>query len=109
MVALAIVQAKQPLFEDRVLAVPQCESKAQPLVIVTETGETIFTPMIGTRPCLIVGKIIPRIAVLAVVFADRSPLSLAEVGTPLLPRHSSPSRLVETLLHRLPAFWASLV
>jgi hypothetical protein len=37
-------------------------------------------------------------------------LALTEIGAPLLPRHSSLSRLVETqLLHRLPAFWASLV
>ena len=98
MVALAIVQAEQPLLEDRVLAVPQCEGKAQPLVIVTETGETILTPMIGTRSRLIVREIIPRIAVLAIVLANRSPLSLAEVGPPLLPGHTLLARLIKAHL-----------
>ena len=35
-VALAIGQAEQPLLEDRVLAVPQRDGKAQPLVVVAE-------------------------------------------------------------------------
>src|SRR3954447_21613083 len=39
----------------------------------------------------------PRVAVLAVVLADRSPLPLAEVRTPLAPRHSL-ARLTKTLL-----------
>jgi hypothetical protein len=109
-IALAIGQAEQPLLENRVLAVPQRHGKAQPLMVVTETGETVLAPMIGAGARLIVGKIIPRISVLAVVLANGAPLALAKIRPPLLPRHSSLSRLVETqLLHRLPAFWASLV
>ena len=98
MVALAIVQAEQPLLEDRVLAVPQREGEAQPLVVVTETGETILTPMIGSRSRLIVREIIPCIAVLAVVLADRAPLAFAKVGASLLPRHPLLTRLVEAYL-----------
>src|ERR1700730_11721460 len=110
MVALAIVQAEQPLLEDRVLAVPQREGEAQPLVVVTETGETILTPMIGSRSRLIVREIIPCIAVLAVVLADRSPLSLAEVGAPLLPGHAVLARFVEAqFFSRLRPFRARLI
>ena len=47
MIGLAIGQAKCALFEDRILAVPQDQRKTQPLVIVTETGETILAPVIG--------------------------------------------------------------
>jgi hypothetical protein len=53
-VSLAVGQAEQPLLEDRVLAVPQGEGKAQPLVVVAETREAILAPMIGTRARLIV-------------------------------------------------------
>jgi hypothetical protein len=69
-----------------------------------------YSPVIGARAGLIVREIVPRVAVLAVVLADRAPLAFAEIGPPLFPRHSALSRLVETqFLHRFPAFWASLV
>ena len=46
-IALAVGQAERPLLQDRILAVPQDQRKTQPLVIVTETGETILAPVIG--------------------------------------------------------------
>ncbi len=42
--------------------------------------------MIGARARLIVGKIGPGVAILAVVFPDGSPLAFAEIGAPQLPR-----------------------
>src|SRR4051812_47990642 len=44
------------------------------------------------------GEVVPRVAVAAVVFADRTPLPLAEIGTPLLPRHAGFPRIVQPLL-----------
>src|ERR1700730_18085878 len=109
-VPLAVGQAEQALLEDRVLAVPQRHGKAQPLMVVAEARKAVFAPVIGAGPRLVVREIIPRIAVLAVVLANRAPLALTEIGAPLLPPPSPLSRLVETqLLRRLPAFWASLV
>ena len=78
-IAFAIRQAEQPLLEDRVLAVPQSNGKTQPLVVVAEAGEAVLTPVIGARASLVVGKVVPSIAVLAVVLADRAPLALAEI------------------------------
>jgi hypothetical protein len=43
-IALAIGQPEWPLLQDRILAIPQDQRKTQPLVIVTETGETILAP-----------------------------------------------------------------
>src|SRR6516162_5617899 len=54
--------------------------------------------MVRTRSGLIVGEVVPGITVFAVVLADRAPLALAEVWTPLLPRHSLVAHLVETPL-----------
>ena len=99
-VTLAVGQAEQPLLEDRVLAVPQCKSKTQPLVVITETGEAVLAPMIGARAGLVVGEIIPCIPVLAVVLANRAPLALAEVRPPLLPGHPLLVRLIQTHLFR---------
>jgi hypothetical protein len=108
-IALAVGQAKQPLLEDRVFAVPQGEGKAQPLFIVTEPGKPIFAPVIGARASLIVSEVIPRVAVFTVILAHRTPLALAEIGAPLLPWHPLLMHLVQAqLLRRLPAFWAHL-
>src|SRR6516164_9048535 len=34
---------------------------------------------------MVVGEVVPGVAILAVVFTNRTPLSFAEIGTPLLP------------------------
>jgi hypothetical protein len=106
-VALAVGQTEQPLLEDRVLAIPQRKRKTQPLVIVTEAGKAILALVISARTGLVVGEIVPRIAVLAVVLADRSPLAFAEVRPPLFPGNLFLTRLVEAhffrCLHRFGA------
>src|ERR1700730_801999 len=97
-VPLAVGQADQALFEDRVLAVPQRHGKAQPLMVVAEARKAVFAPVIGAGPRLVVREIIPRIAVLAVVLADRAPLALTEIGAPLLPWHPVLTRLIKAYL-----------
>src|SRR5215813_13628039 len=81
-IGLAIGQAVHPLLEDRVLAVPQGERKAQSLLVVADTGEAVLAPVIGARPGLIMSEVVPRIAVLAIVLADRAPLALAQIRPP---------------------------
>src|SRR6188472_3654835 len=84
-ITLAVGQPKQPLLEDRVLAVPQRDRKAQKLPVVTVTGQAILAPVVGARSCLVVGKIVPGVAILAVVFAYRSPLTFTEIRSPRHP------------------------
>src|SRR5262245_10296148 len=96
-IGLAIGQAKSTLLEDRILTVPQRQRKTQPLVIITKTREAVLAPMIGARTGLIVTKIVPGVSVLAVVFANGAPLSLAEVGSPLPPWHSFLPRFIQPL------------
>src|SRR6516165_6260882 len=110
MVAFAVGQPEQPLLQDRVLAVPKRDGKAQPLVVIAEARKAILSPMVSTRSGLIMGEVVPGITIFAVVLADRAPLALAEVWTPLLPRHSDLARFVETfLLGGFRRFQASLV
>ena len=110
MIAFGIGQAEKPLLEDRVLAVPQRNGKAQPLVVVAETRKAVLSPMVSARPCLIVSKVVPGITVFAVVLSDRALLALAKVWTPLLPRHCVLACLVEMpLLGGSRCFRASLV
>ena len=95
-IALAVGQAERPLLQDRILAVPQDQRKTQPLVIVTETGETILAPVIGPRAGLVVAEIVPRIPVAAVVLTDGAPLAFAEIRSPLFPGYFAVTSVVET-------------
>ena len=94
-VALGVGQAEQALLEDRVLTVPQREGQAHEALVVADAGHAVLAPAVGAGPGLVVGEVVPRVAVVAVVLADRPPLSLAEVGPPLTP--ASRPRIAESL------------
>jgi hypothetical protein len=100
MIAFAVREAEKPLLEDRVFAVPQRQGEAQPLMVVAETGEAVFAPMISSRAGLVMGEIVPRIASLAVILSHGAPLAFTEIGAPLFPRHALLTRLVKTYLLR---------
>src|SRR5215467_2787808 len=46
MIAFAVGQAEQALLEDRILAVPERERKAEPLLVIGKAGQTIFSPAV---------------------------------------------------------------
>src|SRR5439155_3708374 len=54
-------------------------------VLITDPGEAIFAPAIGLAAGRVVGEVIPGVAVAAVIFAHRAPLTLAQIGPPLEP------------------------
>src|SRR5215831_14843275 len=85
-VALAIGESKKAFFQNRVCSIPKSEGKAQRLLIIANASESVFSPTIGARASLIVREIIPSISVSAVIFANGSPLTFAEIGPPFFPR-----------------------
>ena len=97
-VSLAVVQAEHPLLQDRVLAVPQRQRETHSLALVADPCDAVLTPAIRARPRLLMGEVVPRIAVLAVVLAHRPPLPLREVGTPRLPGDTAGPRFLEPLV-----------
>ena len=105
-VALAVGQPEGTLLEDRVLAVPQRQREAQHLVVVADAGQAVLAPAVGARPRLVVGEVVPGVAVVAVVLAHRAPLPLAQVGSPLLPGNAARLRLVEPFLLRVFAHYS---
>ena len=58
-VAFAAGQPEEPLFEDRVLAVPQGQGKAEALLVVADAGDAVFAPAVGAAAGVVVGEIIP--------------------------------------------------
>src|ERR1041385_6970834 len=81
MIAFAVGQTEEALFKDGVLPVPQRQREAELLLVIGNPCQAIFSPAIGARAGLIVCKVIPCIASLAVILAYRSPLSFTQVGT----------------------------
>src|SRR6185437_1352774 len=84
-VSLRIREAKQALFQDRIVLVPKRESKADVLMAVADSADAILTPAIGARPGMVVWKIVPCVTVCAVIFANCSPLPLGKIRTPASP------------------------
>ena len=101
-VALAVGQAEEPLLEDRILAVPQRQREAEPLLVVGDAGQPVLAPAVGARAGLVVAEVVPGVARLAVVLAHRAPLPLAEVRSPLPPGHSLLARRRQPIQLRCP-------
>src|SRR3712207_1757819 len=77
---------------------------------VTEARETVFIPSIGARASMLVRKVLPSLAVSAVVLAHGAPGALADIRTDQLPvagsirrRFSEPCVLLGTSYASLPA------
>src|SRR5262249_44435465 len=86
-VSFAVCEPEEPFLQNRVLAVPQGESEAEPLLLVRNPSETILAPAIRPRTSVIVGEKVPRVSVGTVILAHRPPLSVRAIRSPLLPRH----------------------
>ena len=99
-VALAVGQAEQAFLEDRVLAVPQGQGEAEPLLVVGDAGQAVLAPAVGAGAGLVVAEVVPGVAALAVVLADGAPLSFAEVRPPLLPGDLLLARFFEPVVFR---------
>ena len=97
MVALGTSESKQPLFENRIAAIPERQREAKPALAIANAQQTIFTPAIGSTASLVVRELLPGIAVLGVIFPDRSPLSLGQIRPPALPVALARPAFVEPL------------
>ena len=113
-VALTVGQAKHPLFEYGIYPIPQRQAKTKLLAVIRDSSQAILAPTISPRTCLVMGEIVPGVAILAIVLPDRAPLPLTQVGTPFLPWNSRIARIIQPLLFRsvdhlyhqdLPSFW----
>src|SRR4051794_11430555 len=104
-VALGVGQPEQPLLEDRVVPVPQTQGETHQPLVVADAREPVLTPAVGARAGLVMGEVVPCIAVVAVVLTNGPPLTLAEVGAPLPPAAVTCLRQAQSLScrrHRSP-------
>jgi len=47
MVALTVGKAEEAFLENWVFAVPQCEGKAETLIVIRDTGDAVLAPAVG--------------------------------------------------------------
>jgi hypothetical protein len=85
MVAFMASESEQALFEEGILAVPQCNRKAEPALPIRDAEQTVFTPAIGAAAGVVVGKVLSTRARFRVVLPHGGPLAFAEIGAPALP------------------------
>ena len=97
-VRLAVGEPEQALLQDGIALVPQREGEAQPLLLVADAPQPVLAPAVSPRPGLVVRKIVPGVAVRAVVLAHGAPLPLAEIGTPFFPRDARFARFIQAAL-----------
>src|SRR5207248_1262564 len=97
-ISLEIGQTKKPLLEDRILPVPQRDGKTEPALAVADAQQPVFPPAIRPAASVIVGEVIPAIAVGGIILADRAPLPLGQVRSPPLPVFLPPRVLAKTLM-----------
>src|ERR1700722_1569151 len=83
MVAFLIAKPKKPFFEDGVLPVPQCYCETKVLKKVRDAAQSVFSPEIRPAMRMVVRKIMPCIAIRAIVLSYRSPLPLTQIRAPL--------------------------
>src|SRR5215472_8049775 len=98
MAALAVSQAKQPLLEDRIVAIPQGDRQAQQLPVIGKAADAVLAPAIGAAARLVMRKIIPRGSAGTVVLAHRPPLSLAKIRAPATPGFYAFAAFLDSLL-----------
>jgi hypothetical protein len=67
-----------------VLPIPKGNGKTEVLKKIGDTRESIFSPFIPPAMSMIIGEIIPRIPIRAIIFSHCSPLPFAQVWAPLL-------------------------
>jgi hypothetical protein len=46
-IALAVGEAEEALFQYRVVLVPECQREAQSLLVVAHSAEPVLTPFVG--------------------------------------------------------------
>src|SRR5262249_10181428 len=85
-VAPIAAHPEHAFLDDRVPAVPQRQAEAERLPVVADAGHAILAPAVDPRPGVVVGKVVPRRAPLAVVLAYRAPCALRQVRSPGPPR-----------------------
>ena len=96
-IALGTGEAEEALLENGIALVPQREGEAEALVVVAQAQQAVLAPPVGARAGVVVGKVVPGVAVGRIVLAHRPPLAIGEIGAPAAPVRRACACLRESL------------
>ncbi len=85
-------QTEDAFLQKRIAAVPQRQRKTHSLFEIADSGETVFVPPVSPRARVVMRKVIPGIAVGAVILSHGAPRTLAHVRTDRFPLAGLPVR-----------------
>jgi len=97
MVSFGSSQTEEALLQDRIAAVPQGQTEAQPRFAIAEAEKSVLPPAIDPRSRVVVGEIVPAGSIRGVVLADGAPLALGQIGAeepPVLIMTGAPKTIV---------------
>ena len=94
--------AEVALFQDRVALVPEGEREAQPLLIVADAGDPVFSPSVRPAPRNVVAERVPGSAAGAVILTNRAPLALTQIRSPRLPASGRGLVQASLFVHDMP-------
>lgn len=97
-ISFLVREAKKAFLQDGIFFIPKCDGKANMLVAVADSGNAVFSPAIRARARMIVRKVIPCVAIGAVVFAHSAPLAFGKVRAPALPMNPALVDILQTSL-----------
>ena len=90
MFACVVSEPEKSFLEYSFLAVPEADGEAKVLEIVRYTGDAVVPPSVCPEVGMFEGEMSPCIAPRTMIFSDSSPLSLADVWSPLFKRNVFP-------------------
>ncbi len=84
-VALGVGKPEQPLFQERILAVPQRQRQAPAQPIVGEAGDAVLAPPVGSAAGVVEREVVPGVSGRGIILPHRPPLAFCQIGSPLQP------------------------
>src|SRR5690606_32343040 len=84
-IAFCSGQAKQPFLQDRITFVPQRHAQTQVLKTVAHTAQPVLVPTVCPAARVAVWKVIPGIAIRAVILTNRTPGAITDIRPPVFP------------------------
>ena len=85
-ISFRAAHAENPLLQERIAFIPKCERKTEPAFVIRNAADAVLVPAIRAGARVIVRKIIPGVAVGAVILAHRAPGALGQIRPPEMPR-----------------------
>src|SRR5262249_9638454 len=78
-------QAEEAFLEDGILAVPQRQGEGENLIAIGEAGQAVLAPAVSAAAGVVVGEVVPGVAVAGIILTHGAPGAFGEIRPPVSP------------------------